>query len=218
MKFRLLTLILSVAFAGGGCGTSNSNSKKTSEKYVSETRADAGFRQIKAGSAVILIISVQEEFAVTVEGEESLVKAVKTKVEGETLVISTGGNISPANKIRLKISLPELVDLELWGASEATVTKVKSNSLKLQTGSASSIKIDGETKSLTANANGTSKIDAENLKTEKTEARSAGTSEITVFVTGDLNAEAYGASTIFYLGEPKNVKQDFAGAGEIRKK
>ena len=217
-KFGLLIFTAFLIVFTASCNIFTPVGEKSTEKYTSETRADAGFREIKAGSAVILIITVQEEFAVTVEGEANLVKDLKTDVKGETLVISTGSSISTANKVRLKISMPELTALELWGASEATVTKVKSNSLKLQTGSTSRIKIDGETKSLTANANGTSWIDAESLKAETAETRAAGSSEISVSVTDDLFAEAYGASTVFYTGEPKNLKQAKAGAGEIRKK
>lgn len=114
--------------------------------------------------------------------------------------------------------MPELLSLELWGASEATVTKAKSDSLKIQAGGTSAVKIDGETKSLTATANGASKIDAENLKTENAEVKAAGTSEIIVSAENDLNAEAFGASTIYYLGEPKNLKQNVVGASEVRKK
>jgi hypothetical protein len=189
-----------------------------SAKYTSETRDDFGFREIKAGNAVVLIISVGQEFAVTVEGEERLLKDVKTEVKGETLFISTKGAISPTNKIRLKISMPELLSLELWGASEATVNNTKSDSLKILAGGTSVVKIDGETKSLTATANGASKIDAENLKAENAETKTAGTSEMTVSATNELSAEAFGASTIYYTNEPKNLKPNIAGSGEIRKK
>lgn len=219
---KKITFVIFIAFLAGlisSCNLINSGGKKDSGKFASEKRTDFGFREIKAGNAVILIISVQEEFGVTVEGDESLLKDVKTEVKGETLEISIKGNkISSTNKIRLKISMPELLSLELWGASEATVTKAKSDSLKIQVGGTSVVKIDGETKSLTANANGASKIDAENLKTENAEVKAAGTSEIIVSAANDLTAEAFGASTVYYVGEPKNLKQNIVGASEVRKK
>jgi hypothetical protein len=216
LRFLLFTILLTGLAAG--CGFNKPGGTDAAEKYASEKRSDFGFREIKAGNNVILIITVQEEFAVTVEGEEKRFGDVKTTVEGETLVISTQGGISPANKIRLKISMPELLSLELWGASEATVTNAKSDPLKLQTGGTSTLTIDGVVKSLTAAANGASRIDAENLKTEKTQARSAGAGEITVHATEELEAEAFGASVIVYAGEPKIFKPNIARTGEIRKK
>ena len=218
---KIISAILFTCFiiSISACGFQNLDGKNASGKYASETRNDFGFREIKAGNAVILIISVQEEFGVTVEGDKNLLKDVKTEVEGETLIISTEGNkISPVNKIRLKISMPELLSLELWGASEATVTKAKSDSLKIQAGGTSAVKIDGEIKSLKATANGASKIDAENLKAENAEVKTAGSSEIIVSAANDLTAEALGASTVYYLGEPKNLKQNVVGTSEIRKR
>ena len=217
-KFSLLLFAAFLICLISGCSFVQRSDKKNPVKYASETRDEFGFREIKAGNAVILIVSVGQDYGITVEGEESLLKDVKTETEGETFVITTKGKISPENKIRLKISMPELLSLELWGASEATVTNAKSDALKIQAGGSSTLKIDGETKALTANASGASRIIAENLKAENVTARTAGSSEITVFVSGELDAEALGGSTIFYAGEPKNIKQNIAGAGEVRKK
>jgi Putative auto-transporter adhesin, head GIN domain len=219
MKTIILTIftLFSICLTFG-CNSVPSSDVKNSEKYATETRSDFGFREIKAGNAAILIVTVGEPFNVTVEGEENLLKDVKTATEGETLIITTRGKITRDNKIRLKISMPELNSLELWGATEATVSNVKSDALKLQVGGSSTLKIDGAAKTLTANIGGESKVDAENLRTEKTEVRTAGTSELIVFAADELIAETVGASMVYYLGEPKNIKQSGAGAGEIRKK
>lgn len=216
----LRVLLFSVFLLGSltGCGFNKSGGTNASGKYAAEKRSDFGFREIKAGNAVVLIITVQEEYAVTIEGEEKFFSDVQTEVVGETLTITTKGKISPANKIRLKISMPELLSLELWGASKATVTNAKSDSLKLQAGGTSTLKIDGVVKTLTVAANGAGKIDAENFRTEKTQAKSAGSSEIRLYATEELEAEAFGASMIVYAGEPKIFKPNIAGSGEIRKK
>ena len=217
-KPAFLILIALFTVFVSSCGFGETNDKNDSGKYASETRNDFGFREIKAGNAVILIVSVGQEYGIIVEGEASLLKDVKTEVTGETLVITSRGKISPTNKVRLKISMPELLNLELWGASEATVTNAKSNSLKIQVGGTSTLKIDGETKTLSASAGGDSLLDAENLKAENATVKAAGSSEILIFVSNELDAEALGGSTIFYAGEPKNLKQNIAGTGEIRKK
>lgn len=214
MKFFSLAIVVCALLLG--CSTTKTG--KNSQNFTSEPRDAFGFREIKAGNAVNLIISVQKDFEVTVEGDENLLKDVKTEVKGETLVITTSGRISPNNKIRLKISMPELSNLELWGASEASVTNAKTDSLKIQATGTSKIKIDGETKNLDATANGASAIDAETLKTENAATQAAGTSEITVSVTNELISEAIGASTIYYIGEPKIIKKTLVGTSEVRKK
>lgn len=56
-RFLLLTLFLTGLLAG--CGFNKSGGTGSSEKYASEKRNDFGFREIKAGNAVVLIITVQ---------------------------------------------------------------------------------------------------------------------------------------------------------------
>lgn len=217
-KFLTITLAVFLACLINGCSSNSVKSTTNAPRYATETRGEFGFREIKAGNSVILIVTVGEPYGITVEGEEQFIKDVKTETQNETLIITTRGKITRDNKIRLKISTPELKGLELWGASEASVTNVNSESLKLNIGGTSSLKIDGKTASLNASATGDSRIEGESLQTEKTEAKAAGTSEITVSVTSELIAEALGASTVYYLGEPKNIKPSIAGSGEVRKK
>ena len=114
--------------------------------------------------------------------------------------------------------MPELINLDLSGASTANVSGEKTDSLKLNATGASKIKIDGEVKSVEALASGASGIDAENLKVENAKANASGASKITVSPTGDLDAEASGASSVNYTNEPKNIKQNASGASTIGKK
>ncbi|MEP6902817.1 MAG: head GIN domain-containing protein [Actinomycetota bacterium] len=183
-----------------------------------EPRKVSGFKEIKAGGAVNLEITVQKDFGLTIEADDNLIELIKTEVSGSTLTISTKDKVSPKTKINIKISLPELNNLDLSGASTANVSAVKTDSLKLNASGASKIKIDGEVKSVEAIASGASGIDAENLKTENAKVNSSGASNITVSPTGDLDAEASGASSVVYTVEPKTIKQNASGVSTIKKK
>lgn len=213
----IFAAVLSIGLASG-CSLINFGDKENPENIKSKARNISGFTEIKAGNAVNLEISVQKDFGVVVEAGEKFQEDVKTEVKDETLVISTKGNFSPTNKVNIKISIPELKSLEIWGASEAKVSNMAGNSLKIQAGGTSKIIIDGQTKLLLATANGASLINAENLKTENAEVNTAGSSEVTISVSNELTANALGASSIIYLEEPKNIKQNLVGASTLRKK
>ncbi len=193
-------------------GISGSGNAKT------ETRKVSGFKEIKGENAVNLEIIVQKEFSLSIEADDNLLEHIKTEVSGNTLTIATKDNISQKTKITVKISLPELTNLDVSGASSAKISGAKTDSLKLNASGASKIKIDGEVKSIDAIANGASGIDAENLKTENAKVNASGASNITVSPTGDLDADASGASSVIYMGEPKNIKQNSSGASTIKKK
>lgn len=220
MKKIILVIFAAVLLIGlvSSCSIENIGGIEGSGKAKTETRNLSGFKKIKAGSAMNLEITAQKDFSVTVEADDNLLEHIKTEVSGETLTISTKGRISSKTKFNIKISMPELVDADISGASGATITNVKTDSLKLDANGASKIKIDGEVKSLKATASGASGIDAENLKTENADAEASGASNITVSPTNELDAEASGASTVLYTNEPKNIKQNASGASTIKKK
>ena len=217
-KTVFVIVILFIGLAAGCTRIENIGGVKGSGNAKTESRNVSGFKEIKAENAVELEITVQKDFSLTIEADDNLLEKIKTEVSGNTLKISTKENITSKNKIKIKVSLPELTKLDISGASKANISGVKTDSLKLNASGASKIKVDGEVKSLEAIASGASGIDAENLKTENAKANSSGASNITVSPTGELDAEASGASSVTYTGEPKNIKQNASGASTIKKK
>ncbi|MGI8555478.1 MAG: head GIN domain-containing protein [Pyrinomonadaceae bacterium] len=183
-----------------------------------ETRNLAGFNEIEAGGAVNTEITVGQDFSVIVETDDNLLQNIKTDISGDTLKIYSEGRISPKTKINIKISMPTLTKIDLSGVSTAIATNLKGDSLELKASGAARIKIDGETKDLSAEASGASKIIAENLKTENADVDASGASTITVSPSGDLKADASGASSVYYTGEPKNIEKDSSGASSVKKK
>jgi len=184
----------------------------------SETRNVSGFKKIEAGGAINLEVSVQKDFSVEVQADDNLLANIKTEVSGDTLKIYSEDRISPKTRINVKISMPEIEDLEVSGASSGNVTNVKADSLELKASGASKIKISGTAKDLEANASGASTIDAESLQVENAEVDASGASKAIISASNELNVEASGASKISYIGEPKNIKQNSSGASSITKK
>ena len=199
-------------FNNGGGGAQGSGTAKTEQRTIS------GFSKIEAGSAVHLEITAQKDFAVSVEADDNLLPIIKTDASGDTLKIYSEGKFSPRTKINIKISMPELKGLDLSGASNAVVTNAKTDALDLEASGASKIKIDGAAKELKSRASGASGIDAESLTVENADAEASGASSTTVSATNELTADASGASTIYYAGEPKSLKQNSSGASSIKKK
>lgn len=224
-KFSLIVfaaaLSISLVFVNGcGFGGFNgfSSGVRGSGTPKSEQRNVSSFSKIDACGAVNLEVTAQKDFSVTVESDDNLLQYIKTEANGDTLKIFSEGRISAKSKINVKISMPELTDLDISGASNALATNVKTDSLQAEASGASKIKIDGMVKSFHADASGASKIDAEGLQTENADVDSSGASSIMVSPSNDLNADASGASSVYYTGEPKNIKQTASGASSVKKK
>jgi len=224
-KFGLLVFIFALSIGlvfSTNCGFSRSFNNfggiQGSGTSKTETRNVIGFTKIDASNAVNVEVAVGSSFAVEVQADDNLLANIKTEVSGDTLKIYSEDRISSKTRINVKISMPTIEGLEISGASSANVAGVKANSLELKASGASKIKIDGEAKTLEADASGASSIDAEKLKVEDADVEASGASNATVSAVNDLDLNASGASKISYLGEPKNIKQDSSGASSIKQK
>lgn len=218
MKLSGLLIFIALLIVADGCNMSSITGIRGSGNAKTEMRNLSGFKKIKAGGAINLQVGAQKDFGLTVEADDNLLEHITTVVSGDTLIIGSQGKISPTSEIKINVWLPELVDLEISGASTATVTGINTDSLKLEASGASKIKIDGEVKTLETDASGASGIDAENLKAENAHAEASGASSVTVNAVNQIDAIASGASTVAYTGNPQNITQNSSGASTIKKK
>ena len=193
-------------------GVKGSGNKQT------EKRSAADFNAIEVGGIFEVEVVAQKDFSVEVEADDNLLQYIKTEVKGDTLRISTEKSISPKGPIRIRISAPNIENLDISGVSKVSLTNVKNDSLKVEASGASKIKVDGETKNLQVELSGASKLDAENLKTENADIDGSGASNASVNVSNDLKADLSGASKVTYLGNPKNLDKSTSGASSVRGK
>lgn len=216
----ILALVIGVIFSGG-CGfggINNLSSIQGSGNAKTETRNVDDFNKVDASGAINVEIVAQKDFGVSIEADDNLLQSIKTEVSGDTLKIYSEDGISPKTQINVKISMPEIVGLEISGASSANVSSVKTDLIELKANGASKVRIDGQVIKLRAEASGASKIDAEGLIVEDADVDASGASSATILATEEVDLDASGASKIAYVGEPKRIKQNASGASSINKK
>lgn len=219
MKSFLLLVVLAISLtACGSIKNDGAEGIKGSGNVKTETRNLSGFKKIKADSAVALDITFKPEYSVTLEGEDNILPQFTTELDGDKLIITSKGKMSTSDRVKVRITMPELTFLDLNGAADTTVTGIKGDKLEVDLNGASRLKIDGEIREFDADANGASKVGGDNLKVENAKVKANGASYIIVNASGELNAEANGASGIMYIGEPKKLEQQSAGASSITKK
>lgn len=214
MKKLLFFVVLVCLFAGCGgiTGIPGSGTAKTENRNLS------GFKKIRAAGALNVDVTFKSDYSVTVEADDNLLEYITTEVSGDELVIASKDRINPKTKINIRITLPELTSLDISGASSGSVAGLKGDKFDLEISGASKLKVDGEVRELKAKASGACSIDAENLKAENADVDASGASGIIVNASGDLKAEASGASHVIYIGDPKSLKQNATGASSIKKK
>jgi hypothetical protein len=199
------------------------------------------FTRIKISNAFKVIITQSETESIAISAaEEKYKEEIKTEIENGTLKIYYGGGTNwkgRDRKLKAYVSFKNLSHLEVLGASDvAVVGKITTTGITINVSGASTFKGDvsadnleikmsgaskgsfsGNSEMLNVDCSGATDLNAYNLKAVRCNAEVSGASNIDIFVSGELNATASGASRIRYKGNPQvsNVKK--SGVSTISK-
>lgn len=203
-----------------------------------EDRTISEFTSIKAGGAFEITLTQADNHSVKIEAQEDVIHKIKTEVKGSTLHIFTSGRIENEKPMKIFITVKQLNGLNISGAStvkSASVFKASEFSLQasgaatvelalnagkltLDASGASHVELEGTATTLDADLSGASNLSASGLHTDSAVIDASGASNASINTKQSIDAEASGASSITYTGEPANKKVSSSGASSISKK
>lgn len=199
----------------------------------------AGFSRLAVGHAFQVEVTQGPNHSVAVTVDDNLVEHLDFTKSGEKLQIKLvpGINVRQAT-MKAAVTLPELTGLDLSGAVRATLTgfssgkpldaelsgasnlrgDIKSGDAQFDLSGASRVQLRGGAKTLKITATGAGNVNFDEYQSADTAAHASGASRITVAPSGNLVADASGASTVSYVGQPKDVQAHTSGASSVRGK
>jgi hypothetical protein len=104
--------------------------------------------------------------------------------------------------------------LDLTGSGSATVRAINSDHVSLTISGGGGVVISGETETFDVNLSGSGAVSGKELKAERVAASIAGSGKVEITVTETLDAEASGAGSVRYWGNPR-VNARTSGASRI---
>jgi len=244
MKGRLSTLgfglVLAVLLAGCTL-VSEQVSITGSGNIVTQEENITGFDKVDVSQAFKVNISQGDTFRVVIRIDDNLVEYLEVVKRGNTLTIGLKPgrpyNIRKAT-MEAEVTMPDLTGLELSGASHATITGFKStkrldvdvsgashlrgdieaSDARFDVSGASQVTLSGSGQDVVIDASGASQVDLSAFPVADANVKASGASKATVNPSGRLDADASGASHIYYLGSPTLGKIDTSGASSINRK
>ncbi|MCP4180724.1 MAG: DUF2807 domain-containing protein [bacterium] len=216
LKILLMISLISSISMLTGCAKVNGNGVP-----AKETRNLSNFTSIvlKGGSYKVRIhIAENNKNYMTISGDQNIVPLVKTKVNNNTLRISSKKSIKPNLPLALNIYTNNLNNLVLYGAGDIKTNGIKSKSFSLTVKGSWNINLNGHTDIFTAVSKGLSQINTKELKATNVNIEIDGAGKADVFVDNNLQAIVKGIGTITYYGNPKIVNPTISGLGKISKK
>ena len=207
-----------------------------------EPRAVKGYHGIEVSNAITLYLSHGDEEAVVVSARDVKWRnRIRTEVVDGILKISLDGKgwALGNNKLKAYVSFTTLDKLTASGASDVFVDgvitgdklsitlsgasdfkgAVKVGELHLDQSGASDMHITGIVAGLTTiESSGASDVKGYDLTTQSCDAHASGASDVRITVNGELNANATGASSIYYKGAGVIRNSHSSGASNVGKK
>ena len=219
----ILGVILNGFFSFGQVGqkffnVSFNKKVKGSGNVVTENRDIRDFKGIDVSGVFQVEITAQKDFDIEIQADDNLLPLIRTEVRNGVLHLETEGSLSCDNGLNVRISAPDINQIDASGASKVYLTDLRSSELRVDTSGASKINLSGETAQLFVEVSGASSVDAENLKADMADVNSSGASRVSTFAVNDLRAHASGASKVVYTGSPKNIEKSSSGVSSIRER
>jgi len=191
---------------------------KGSGNIASESRDLRDFKGVDVSGVFQVEITSQKDFGVEIEADDNLIPLIKTQVRGGVLHIETDGRISTSNPLKVRVSAPDINDIDASGVAKVSLSAVNTDELRIHTSGASKVNVNGEAAKLFVKVSGASKIEADSLKAIDAEINASGASNVSVFASGELLTDASGASKITYSGNPKSIDKHSSGASSVSEK
>ena len=195
--------------------------------FVDEVRNCEPFHGVEISGNVELTLNQDSVQQVTVSSPDDFLSRINTKVENGILHIYSD-QILMNRTIKVRISADSIrslvakgackittespltvndLSIELLGASEANMNVKVKGLLNVDVKGASKTEFSGTCQTFKVTGLGASEIKAENLIAKNAEVLVSGASNVELYASESLNAQANGASEIDCHGNPKMVKK-----------
>ncbi|MCL7764715.1 DUF2807 domain-containing protein [Polaribacter sp. Z014] len=237
-KIILTSLILTITFAvNAQSWFGNSSRVKGNGNVVTITRTTSNFNGISAGGSFDVILVKGKEGEITIQGEENIIPLIETEVSDDILKIKykNNTNISTTKRVVVTVSYEQIESVALGGSgnissaslikanhfkvsiggSGSITIKVDADSVNASVGGSGNINIEGKSNELTCSIAGSGSIKAYGLQTNEVYANVAGSGSIKTTVKSKIKAKLVGSGSVYYKGNPKDVKSKSVGSGDI---
>ena len=216
------SMIILAAITRVGLSQSAPDSVRSEESITTETDL-TGFRRIDVGGSWRLQITRGDDWSIQVEHPEGV--EIDARLDGDRLELSHHepgrlgwfGN-SDGRRIRATIVMPELVELDLAGASRTEISGVSGEQLEIDVAGAVNLSGgDGSYDALELSVAGASRVDLRELLVTDADVDMAGASRVTLNMNGgELTGSMAGAGSLEYYGAISSDGVTIAGVGRVR--
>lgn len=187
-------------------------SQKSAEEVIVEANADVMDKIITKVEAGVLKISMKSNLGFSLRWDNEPRKVFVSFKNLDILEASSGSDVYSQAALKL-----DKLNLNASSGSDIKL-ELEADALNAESSSGSDISLKGKVHVFSCDASSGSDIVAGELKTQKCTASASSGSDIRVYVSGELNADASSGGDICYSGNPKSKDINESSGGDIHQK
>jgi hypothetical protein len=184
-------------------------------KKAEESRKVDDFRKIDIEGAFNVMITSREKQGVTVAGDENLLPHIVTEVKGDTLFVYASKSICSKMRLEVHISSDDIAEVSASGSDTVSVSRIDNKEFSVKTSGSVDLKASGRTEHFSAEISDSSSLAAKELISDEVRVSVSGSASAHVHAESKLYAKSRETGDIIYSGNPKTVKKDITGVGDI---
>lgn len=156
------------------------------------------------------------ESYVVIHADDNLLDKFRPMVRNGCLTMSSEGVLSSVLRWKLEIFLPSLQGLETSGSCIVRVNRFHTDNLRLSMSGASSCTLTGSANLLEAELSGACNLVAKDFQCNEVDIETSGVSQADIYVLSNLEADASGASSVSFKGNPQTRRTNTSGIGSVQ--
>jgi hypothetical protein len=195
------------------------------------------FNKISFATGGYLEIIQDDKQSVALEGTQSEIDQIETKVENGRLRIYTKNYVNQIGNLKVYITVKELSDitvagsgdvvmnsplkterlnLEISGSGNIRVFDLSSTKVELQVAGSGNINVKGvSAERIDVNVTGSGDVKASGLQTKIADVNITGSGSVEVNATESIEGNIVGSGNLYYKGNPK-INTHITGSGRTR--
>jgi hypothetical protein len=225
--FAVLVLIAAILY-----------STKLSAQEIVKTYDNKDFNSVSLSHAMNCQLTQSDKYSIEIKADEEDFEYLKVEQKGNSIRIYIDkNNYSSDSEIKVKITMPELTDLNLSGASKVKLTmnvpgknfssklsgssyiegSLTSGDIDISLSGSSKVKLNGKADDLDLHASGSSSLKLKDFAVKNADVQLSGSSLAELNLNGKLNTRQSGNSQIIYYGKADLGSTNFSGSSGIKK-
>jgi hypothetical protein len=201
--------------------------------------ANQDFSRVEFSHAFQADVTQGESFSVVITIDDNLEQYLEVSQDGDTLKVGLepGLMLSLRNTtMQARVTMPELTGVNGSGATRITIAgfeadqalsidvsgastlrgQIDAGDLRADVSGASRLELTGQGQDGRINVSGASQANLSDFRMQNVDVEASGASRAEVNASGRLDAEASGASTVLYSGDPTLGRIQTSGASNVR--